>query len=185
MVAFNLSKILVVLASALSVSVSADANVDGNTAGPKAYEGTRSRIVKRGEGIHLVNCGSAYSAVVVCQVNQPSLTVPMSAETKRKLMRDDKKYCPNDGDCNRNPGSGNSCVPPPGGIARWEGATRNCRFSTGVTFTWNVRADAQNNSVRNYTSVGCVSSLLFFFFSFFLCRDPRDDTMEMATRWWW
>ncbi|KAL8393866.1 hypothetical protein RB595_003571 [Gaeumannomyces hyphopodioides] len=85
-------------------------------------------LAKRAEGIHLVNCETTagriiYSAVV---------------------------YCPNDSDCNRNPGAGNSCVP--GGIITWERSNGSCRFSTGVTFTWGIASNAQ--SFPNFQQVG-------------------------------
>ncbi|KAL8341043.1 hypothetical protein RB601_006914 [Gaeumannomyces tritici] len=87
-----------------------------------------SVLAKRAEGIHLVNCENSagrtiYSAVV---------------------------YCPNDSDCNRNPGAGNSCVP--GGVITWERANGSCRFSTGVTFTWGIASNAQ--SFADFQQVG-------------------------------
>ncbi|KAK1753115.1 hypothetical protein QBC47DRAFT_424474 [Echria macrotheca] len=83
------------------------------------------RIVKRGEGVHLVNCVN-YSAVV---------------------------YCANDSDCNHFPGSGNQCIPDGGGITHWEGGDKRCTFpGTGTEFKWNIRSDAQSQA--NYVNVG-------------------------------
>ncbi|KAK0707854.1 hypothetical protein B0H67DRAFT_671460 [Lasiosphaeris hirsuta] len=82
-------------------------------------------IVKRGEGIHLVNCGNQYSAVV---------------------------YCENDGSCNFFPGGDNLCILKSNGLFVWEGGNKGCTFSTGTRFTWSIGSDAQNQ--RNYTQVG-------------------------------
>ncbi|KAK4188636.1 hypothetical protein QBC35DRAFT_462808 [Podospora australis] len=85
---------------------------DGNVnATSAAVVGLEKR--QGGEGVHLVNCNT-YSTVI---------------------------YCPNDGDCNHNPGPGNSCAT--AGIRKWEGTRQSCRFSTGVTFSWFVQANAQ------------------------------------------
>ncbi|KAK3941375.1 hypothetical protein QBC46DRAFT_311464 [Diplogelasinospora grovesii] len=84
------------------------------------------RIVKRGEGVHLVNCGSSYSAVV---------------------------YCENDGNCNFFPGAGNQCIPGNGGLFAWEGGSKSCKFpGTGTTFTWNIVGNAQSQA--NFANVG-------------------------------
>ncbi|KAK3349106.1 hypothetical protein B0T25DRAFT_569758 [Lasiosphaeria hispida] len=82
-------------------------------------------IVKRGEGIHLVNCGNRYSAVV---------------------------YCENDGSCNFFPGKGNQCIPNGSGLFVWEGGNKGCTFDTGTRFSWSIGSNAQ--SQRNYTQVG-------------------------------
>ncbi|KAK3312813.1 hypothetical protein B0H66DRAFT_537898 [Apodospora peruviana] len=93
---------------------------------PNVFTRVINRIVRRGEGIHLVNCGNS-SAVV---------------------------YCANDSNCNFNPSSANKCNT--SSIARgqikWEGATKSCTFSTGTKFTWNIRSDAQ--SLKDYSNVG-------------------------------
>jgi len=84
------------------------------------------RIVRRGEGVHLVNCVT-YSAVV---------------------------YCANDGNCNFFPSSGNQCIPDNGGITRWEGGSnRRCTFpGTGTEFKWSIDSNAQNS--KTYSRVG-------------------------------
>ncbi|KUJ09212.1 uncharacterized protein LY89DRAFT_788118 [Mollisia scopiformis] len=85
----------------------------GVIATPIAGEATK--LAKRSEGVHLVNCGSEYSVVV---------------------------YCPNDSDCNHSPPSGDGCFI--SGIDTWEGFEQSCTFSTGTTFTWNIEAYAQS-----------------------------------------
>ncbi|KAE8454466.1 hypothetical protein EG329_000089 [Mollisiaceae sp. DMI_Dod_QoI] len=97
------------------------ANVIAN---PIAGEGI-SKLAKRSEGVHLVNCNNVYSVVV---------------------------YCPNDSDCNHNPPAGDGCVRPGGGTYHWEGSPQSCTFTTGVTFSWNIASNAQ--SQPNFAYVG-------------------------------
>ncbi|KAH7419539.1 hypothetical protein BKA64DRAFT_737701 [Cadophora sp. MPI-SDFR-AT-0126] len=88
------------------------------------------KLFKRGEGVHLVNCGERYSVVL---------------------------YCANDGNCNFNPGPGDQCLPTNGGVQHWEGGNQKCTFpGTGTTFTWNIRSDAQQ--LKDYTQVGTGSN---------------------------
>ncbi|KAK3290344.1 uncharacterized protein B0H64DRAFT_427872 [Chaetomium fimeti] len=103
--------------------------IAGPIAAPSpASEAEFNDIVKRAEGIHLVNCKNGatniYSVVV---------------------------YCANDGNCNFPPSSGNACHPT-SGVMAWEGGGQSCGFSTGVYFSWNIQSDAQ--SKPNYTKVG-------------------------------
>lgn len=87
------------------------------------------KLAKRAEGVHLVNCGNSYSVVV---------------------------YCANDGNCNFNPAGANACRPSNSGLTYWEGGNKGCTFSTGTTFSWNVRGDAQQKP--DYTQVGSGSN---------------------------
>lgn len=91
---------------------------------PDATDGM-PRIVRRGEGVHLVNCVN-YSAVV---------------------------YCANDSNCNFFPGSGNQCIPN-AGLTTWEGGKeRQCIFpGTNTVFKWNIDPNAQ--SFKTYSRVG-------------------------------
>ncbi|KAK0707020.1 hypothetical protein B0T26DRAFT_620093, partial [Lasiosphaeria miniovina] len=93
----------------------------------------RGNIVRRVEGVHLVNCPT-YSLVV---------------------------YCPNDGNCGTYPTGSN--IVAYSYIAAWEGATYGATFTSGVTFYWNIYSNAQSYAnYRNvgwgdnsYTSFVC------------------------------
>ncbi|EAQ90068.1 predicted protein [Chaetomium globosum CBS 148.51] len=107
--------------------------VAGAIAGPvtapsPVSEAEFNDIVKRAEGIHLVNCKDGatniYSVVV---------------------------YCANDSNCNFRPSSSNACYPT-SGVMAWEGGGQSCGFSTGVYFSWNIQSDAQTKA--NYSKVG-------------------------------
>ncbi|KAH8775699.1 hypothetical protein F5882DRAFT_380869 [Hyaloscypha sp. PMI_1271] len=70
------------------------------------------------QGIHLVNCGNAYSAVV---------------------------YCAQDGSsaCKKNPSSSNMKKVKSDGPFTWEGVWKEVTFSTGTTFSFSVDVDAR------------------------------------------
>jgi hypothetical protein len=85
-----------------------------------------TRLAKRGEGIHLMNCvqkngGSGRASIVA--------------------------YCANDDD-NCQPGDSfynqkNICLVGDGhSFFKWEGQAQRCHFKTGTTFTWNVALNA-------------------------------------------
>ncbi|KAK3997836.1 hypothetical protein QBC44DRAFT_46097 [Cladorrhinum sp. PSN332] len=88
----------------------------------------RGEIVKRVEGVHLLNCGDSKN------LNRYSVVV----------------YCPNDSNCHYAPSQSNSCRFNSGVI--WEGGHYSCQFSTGVRFTWWIEKDAQ--SKPNWSHVG-------------------------------
>ncbi|KAK0100497.1 hypothetical protein ONS95_008445 [Cadophora gregata] len=96
---------------------------------PVASSDGNSNLAKRTEGLYLVNCGNSYSVVV---------------------------YCANYLSCSFTPSSQNQCRPS-SGIQHWEGSSQKCTFpGSGTTFTWNIRADAQDPSV--YARVGTGSN---------------------------
>ncbi|KUJ17986.1 uncharacterized protein LY89DRAFT_732688 [Mollisia scopiformis] len=116
-------------------------------ANPISSELTTNLAKRATEGIHLVNCGNNVYSVVV--------------------------YCPNDGDCNHDPGAGNGCDHPNGGTFTWEGSQQNCKFDTGTTLTWNIESNAQ--SQPNFAQVGTGSNG-FHNFNIF-----KDDKHTMFT----
>ncbi|KAF2111871.1 hypothetical protein BDV96DRAFT_602901 [Lophiotrema nucula] len=83
------------------------------------------QLAKRAEGIHLVNCFATGSAALL-----------VSAVA----------YCPNDGSCN--PGASDFCEMSSNDndYYHWEGAKDHCTFSSGVTFSWNLPSNAQNQA---------------------------------------
>lgn len=95
-------------------------------ANPISGEVTTNLAKRATEGIHLVNCGNNIYSVVV--------------------------YCPDDSNCNHNPGSGDGCDHPRGGTFTWEGSQESCTFSTGTIFTWDIESNAQ--SQPNFAQVG-------------------------------
>ncbi|KAK3403102.1 hypothetical protein B0T20DRAFT_17185 [Sordaria brevicollis] len=103
-------------------------------------------ILKRGEGIHLVNCEGLHYGTGTAS-GQISAVV----------------YCANDSDCN-NLAVGHLekdvCVKKfsndPGVFNIWEGSTQSCTFSTGVTFTWYIPSNAQ--TLPDYSYVGTASN---------------------------
>ncbi|KAK3351417.1 hypothetical protein B0H65DRAFT_546460 [Neurospora tetraspora] len=97
-----------------------------------------SVLLKRGEGIHLMNCEPTNGAT-----NYISAVV----------------YCANDGNCNNlsySHSSSNVCVKSTSGSSGayhvWEGSTQSCTFSSGVTFSWAIGKEAQ--TWPDYTYVG-------------------------------
>jgi len=87
-----------------------------------------SPLAKRAtEAIHLINCGA-------------------------NSFLD---YCDNDSNCNFSPASSNRCTPH-AGINVWEGSAQSCTFSTGVTFSWNIEKNAQDQP--NFSKVGTGSN---------------------------
>lgn len=63
-------------------------------------------------------------------------------------------YCSDDSNCNHEPAPENVAyfdnIYPPS--TPWEGGPRTVPFTTGVTFSWNIRSDALG--LPNYTPVG-------------------------------
>ncbi|PMD57522.1 uncharacterized protein K444DRAFT_29153 [Hyaloscypha bicolor E] len=85
------------------------------------------------QGIHLVNCGNAYSAIV---------------------------YCAQDGSsaCKKNPSSSNMEKVRSNGLFKWEGvASKQVTFSTGVTFSFTISIDAQSFSNNGHAGSGLQS----------------------------
>ncbi|KAK4226279.1 hypothetical protein QBC38DRAFT_500487 [Podospora fimiseda] len=91
----------------------------------------RGEIVKRVEGVHLINCGP---------------TVNNAFSWRYSVI----VYCPNDGNCRYAPNNSNSCKY--NYVLTWEGGEKSCKFSTGVTFRWNIMSNAQ--SLANWSNVG-------------------------------
>ncbi|KAK3403103.1 hypothetical protein B0T20DRAFT_474901 [Sordaria brevicollis] len=93
-------------------------------------------LLKRGEGIHLMNCDPSATSIGY-----------MSAVI----------YCANDSDCS-NPSYGHSsnnvCVMSTSNFHTWEGSTQSCTFSTGVTFSWNIGRQAQSSPDYSYVGSG-------------------------------
>lgn len=100
-----------------------------------------SEVDKRqaAEGVYLLNCGppsnpNTYHPVVV------SLLPPLNNRgITEKLTKPFTQYCPDISNCGRIPSNNNLCYGP----TKWETSTGSCRFPTGVTFTWNIVANAQ------------------------------------------
>ncbi|KAK4194235.1 hypothetical protein QBC40DRAFT_320875 [Triangularia verruculosa] len=80
------------------------------------------------EGVYLLNCGNAAN---------PNIYHPVV-------------YCPDISNCGRIPASNNLCYGP----TWWETSTGSCRFPTGVTFTWNIVANAQQYGDREVVGTG-------------------------------
>ncbi|KAK4682341.1 hypothetical protein QC764_115500 [Podospora pseudoanserina] len=78
-----------------------------------------SEVDKRqaAEGVYLLNCGP-----------------PSNPNTYHPVV-----HCPDISNCGRIPSNNNLCYGP----TKWETSTGSCRFPTGVTFTWNIVANAQ------------------------------------------
>ncbi|KAG7285204.1 hypothetical protein NEMBOFW57_009825 [Staphylotrichum longicolle] len=98
-----------------------------------------------GEGVHLFNCG------------------PFGAAGAPKTWYSIVAYCANDADCSSlgyNIPSNDACVKSVSGTSGqyhiWEGGPQSCTFPSGVTFSWNIPANAQSQA--DYTSVGSGSN---------------------------
>lgn len=63
-------------------------------------------------------------------------------------------YCSDDSNCNHQPASDSVAFFDTiyGATTPWEGASRSVTFTSGVTFTWNIRSDSQD--LPNYSAVG-------------------------------
>lgn len=63
-------------------------------------------------------------------------------------------YCSDDSNCNHLPASDSfvSFDTIYGPTTPWEGAPRTVTFTTGVAFSWDIRADAQD--LPTYSAVG-------------------------------
>jgi hypothetical protein len=84
------------------------------------------------EGVHLVNCagnGLLYSIIV---------------------------YCPDDNNCKHQPSSDNQCFLTTSSLVKWEGKTAGCAFTSGVTFSYTLPADAK--SKPKFSAVGSASN---------------------------
>jgi hypothetical protein len=102
-----------------------------------------SHLAKRSQGIHLVNCGTRDSVVVVSGTHTP-------VRSYRTLPK--SQYCPNDSNCDFNPSPSNYCTFDSSGLGTWEGGEKSCTFTTGVTFQWGIESNAQSKA--NYAFVG-------------------------------
>ncbi|KAH6650438.1 hypothetical protein F5144DRAFT_588917 [Chaetomium tenue] len=94
-----------------------------------------------GEGIHLLNCR------------------PFGGAGSPQTWYSVVAYCANDADCSRL----NYLIPDqdtcivstsstPESFHTWEGGQQSCTFPTGVTFNWNIPANAQSQA--DFSSVG-------------------------------
>ncbi|KAK4141366.1 uncharacterized protein C8A04DRAFT_31118 [Dichotomopilus funicola] len=94
-----------------------------------------------GEGIHLLNCS------------------PFGAAGNTRIWYSLVAYCENDADCSSLGyviPSNDRCIvstsTTPDSFHTWEGGPQNCTFPTGITFGWNIPANAQ--SKPDFSSVG-------------------------------
>ncbi|KAK4099288.1 hypothetical protein N658DRAFT_453303, partial [Parathielavia hyrcaniae] len=109
-------------------------------------------LATRGEGVHLLNCSPGPD-------RDPGGSKVPPPKTWVSLV----VYCANDSDCSNpsyKPSPDNVCVKYSttynGQSNIWKGGSQSCTFPSGVSFSWNIRSDAQ--SQPNYANVGSGSN---------------------------